>query len=443
MNKKGFTLIEILAVVAILSLLIGLAVFSGIKIRNNSLEKVVNIKIGELESSAILYGQEHREELNLECEINNEKYKFCKKITVNELISSGYYESNETNKEGKKDLINNVTNESMLNDIVVMYQKNNRVYAKYLKKDIEVKFGYQNIEKACPDGGNLADCIEKLDESDNSYDTDVVSVDDVDDSIRYSGANPNNFLCFGSTSSTCPHANLYRIIGIFGSSAHGMDKRLIKVIKYDYENGFEGAGTKGAYYHYLDGEDYSKYRGIYTHFIDGYWYSSSMVNDWSRSNLNKDNLNNAFLNSLGTWANYIESVNWKISGGLPENIINTDIKTMYKNEIRNSTNVLENVKIGLIYVSDYAFALDKGLWDTQLDKYDSVTDFNWMFMGVKEWTITKSPRFNDRAYVIGGNGQVYEGLLGNYQAIRPSFYLKEDVKFVRGTGTKNNPFRII
>ena len=32
-----------------------------------------------------------------------------------------------------------------------------------------------------------------------------------DNSYRYAGANPNNYVCFGSTASTCPSANLYRI----------------------------------------------------------------------------------------------------------------------------------------------------------------------------------------------------------------------------------------
>ena len=37
-----------------------------------------------------------------------------------------------------------------------------------------------------------------------------------DNSYRYAGANPNNYVCFGSTANTCPSKNLYRIIGVFG-----------------------------------------------------------------------------------------------------------------------------------------------------------------------------------------------------------------------------------
>ena len=59
-----------------------------------------------------------------------------------------------------------------------------------------------------------------------------------DSSYRYSGANPNNYVCFGSNESTCPTDNLYRIIGVFG------DK--VKLIKYDYGTTDE-LGTDGDY----------------------------------------------------------------------------------------------------------------------------------------------------------------------------------------------------
>ena len=39
-----------------------------------------------------------------------------------------------------------------------------------------------------------------------------------DNSYRYTGANPYNYVCFGSDEATCPNDNLYRIIGIFDGS---------------------------------------------------------------------------------------------------------------------------------------------------------------------------------------------------------------------------------
>ena len=59
-----------------------------------------------------------------------------------------------------------------------------------------------------------------------------------DNSYRYSGSNPNNFVCFGSDSAECENDNLYRIIGVFNNE--------VKLIKYDYANS-NMLGTDGDY----------------------------------------------------------------------------------------------------------------------------------------------------------------------------------------------------
>ena len=42
-----------------------------------------------------------------------------------------------------------------------------------------------------------------------------IVLDAEDYSYRYAGANPNNYVCFGSDVTPCPEDNLYRIIGVF------------------------------------------------------------------------------------------------------------------------------------------------------------------------------------------------------------------------------------
>lgn len=131
-KKNGFTLIELLAVIVILSIIISMSTFGVMRIRNNSLKKLLDTKINELEASAILYGQENQSSLGGACTVDGVESNFCKVITVKELIDSDYYKSNEVNSSNKKDLINNVTNKSMLCDEIQIYKKNNRVYAKAL-----------------------------------------------------------------------------------------------------------------------------------------------------------------------------------------------------------------------------------------------------------------------------------------------------------------------
>ena len=64
----------------------------------------------------------------------------------------------------------------------------------------------------------LADHIKSLYTSQGSngiyYHTSSLVNSAGDNSYRYAGANPNNYVCFGSDASTCPSDNLYRIIGI-------------------------------------------------------------------------------------------------------------------------------------------------------------------------------------------------------------------------------------
>ena len=132
MNKKGFTLVEVLAVVVILSIILSMATFGVMNIRRNSLQKLVDTKISNLESSAIIYGQENQNELIETCNVDEVNYDFCKLVNVKYLIENEYYTTNEVNSENKKDLINNVTNKSMLCDEIQIYKKNNRVYAKVI-----------------------------------------------------------------------------------------------------------------------------------------------------------------------------------------------------------------------------------------------------------------------------------------------------------------------
>ena len=480
-NKNGFTLIEILAVIAILCILVTIATFSVMKTKENSMKKLLNIKIGELEASGILYGQENQEELNLKCTIDNEKYEFCTKKTVKELIDSDYYKSNEVNSSGQKDLLNNVTNESMLNDIVMIYKKNNRVYAKYI--DSETEFGIEtkpnpepnpepepevscsNIKDVCKSGDNLANCIIsfsqkcKLDVPEIYHHDSSLINGAGDNSYRYAGANPNNFVCFGSTTSPCPTDNLYRIIGVFEDNYHGVSgKQLVKLIKYDYMTTDE-LGTDG---------DYSKtlkelgmvrtYKGTYG---DGerigvyYWNykaKSSAKNTWSTSLLNKINFNTNFINNIGSvWANKIAITAWKVGGNTYANIRSVVPATAYQNEVVNpvTKNTTDNAttysaKIGLMYVSDYGFAASPEAWTITMNLYNNttVTNNNWMYMGLYEWTVSRSANYSDYVFLVYYDGLVNSDYAGGNRAVRATFSLLPSITYVSGSGSMSDPMRI-
>ena len=280
-----------------------------------------------------------------------------------------------------------------------------------------------------------------------------------DNSYRYAGANPNNFVCFGTTESPCPTDNLYRIIGVFGENYHGVTgKQLVKLIKYDYMTTDE-LGTDGDYSQtYKEWGLDSTYKGTYG---DGerigvyYWNykaTGSATNTWSTSLLNKTNLNTNFINNIGTtWANKIATVTWKVGGNTWANIGTKTSSVAYTNEITNpvTTNTTDNAttysaKIGLMYVSDYGFAASPDAWTLTMSSYNNTTatNNNWMYMGLYEWTISRNAGGSNAAFFVSGGGRVDSNYVYSYYGVRASFNLESSVSYVSGSGSMSDPIVI-
>ena len=251
-----------------------------------------------------------------------------------------------------------------------------------------------------------------------------------------SGDNVKNFVCFGSSESSCPEDNLYRIIGIFDNK--------IKLIKYNYASK-ESLGTNGDYRDVYTTYYYSGVRGERASKFDRYYWnykkSNASSSDWSTSLLNSVNLNTNFLNYLGSnWKSKIADSAWKVSGYTTSNITAT---SMYNEEITNATKSL-NAKIGLMYISDFGFAADKNMWSTKLNSYRSadIKSSNWMYMGLHDWTITPNSGSSTSVFNIDYFGNLDDDDSNLPYAIRPVFYLNSDVVLVGGTGTMSDPYII-
>ena len=138
MKKKGFTLVELLAVIIILTLVITIAFVSVTRVREESLKRVVETKVEQIEQAAILYGQENPNVIKTSCtdhektvvEATNYTPSFCVTVTAGVLIDNNFFESSYLDEvNGKTDLINDVTDKSMRNDTVIIYRRNNRIYS--------------------------------------------------------------------------------------------------------------------------------------------------------------------------------------------------------------------------------------------------------------------------------------------------------------------------
>ncbi len=133
MNKKGFTLVEILSVLVLIGLLLGLAIPGINKISSNMKKKSYSKKVSLVESAAELWGQDNKTLLqsSSDCEIKGGEKVSCYKITVGSLIENNYLDSDKNSGE----YISPLDNSNMKNQCVYVYKKNNRVYSYFADED--------------------------------------------------------------------------------------------------------------------------------------------------------------------------------------------------------------------------------------------------------------------------------------------------------------------
>ena len=299
------------------------------------------------------------------------------------------------------------------------------------------------LAEACSNGDNLASCITSYYNASGSditkiyYHNSSLANGAGDNSYRYAGASEevNNYVCFGSTASTCPSDNLYRIIGVFGNQ--------VKLIKADYTT-TAMTGSGGDYYGAYS-ESTSYYKGsMNTSNIAAYYWNrsngTSSTNTWSESRLNTTNLNSTYLSYIGTtWSNKIATHTWYVGG---YSTPSATPKTFYNAESSGTT---YRAKIGLMYVSDYGYAASNSYWTTDMNSYSraSIKNNNWMYMGLYEWTISRDSSSSSLAFGVNDPGSLgRHDVDGNYYAVRPCFYLTSSTTYVSGSGTQTDPIRI-
>jgi len=139
MNNKGFTLVEILAVIAIIGILAIMITPGVFSMRESVLESAYENKIAQIEAAARDYGTEHITELKspVQYVYDNSKQgsSDCIYRTVNFLINNGYLKaSNSYAEEGvdNTDFTDPRTNESMNGRSVCIRFDNNSA----LKREI-------------------------------------------------------------------------------------------------------------------------------------------------------------------------------------------------------------------------------------------------------------------------------------------------------------------
>ena len=278
-----------------------------------------------------------------------------------------------------------------------------------------------------------------------------------DNSYRYAGADPDNYVCFGSSENSCSTNYLYRIIGLFDNKI-----KLIKVTVASSDLlGTDGAYKSDGYYNWSNSDSCSG--------LISYSFQSDVVavanrknilaappssaseygcNIWKYSELNLINLNTNFINNIGIkLSNKIATTTWKVGGNGSLGDYSIPLKT-YENEIVNPyISTTYDAKIGLMYVSDYIFSVPSTAW--KLPVYDRSTDvnsdyrtvksLNWMHLDLPEWTITPSTDSEINVYSLYLGDFIYSQGAKTDINVRPVFYLNSDVIYKFGTGTSSDP----
>lgn len=256
---------------------------------------------------------------------------------------------------------------------------------------------------------------------------------------RYEGTNPNNYVLY--------NGELWRIIGVFGSTVHGQSGNLVKIIRNESIGGLVyytltssltswGASTLYKLLNQTSGGSY--YTGVdYTNKSSGTYCSSYYGYTPIDCSFSKTGIRSDYARGM------IQEVSWYSTAYAVPGIQPYDA---YLNDITTTTK--STGYIGLMYASDYGYAVQASdcARTTALSSYDGSTTGltcagkNWLRLGEEEWTISRTSENSSKTVAIHG-GLDGDGIQMGHM-VRPVLYLKSSVYYVSGSGTYDDPIVI-
>ncbi len=217
----------------------------------------------------------------------------------------------------------------------------------------------------------------------------------------------NNYVCLSENTENCSNDDLYRIIGVIDGK--------VKLIKDNFvtiknENGEE----------------------INTFYYDN---SPSVTNVYVNTTIyNYLNIySNSFLSTLKDMDKYIDTTTWQVGG-----IDGLDVAyKIYDKELGiDRINDTVKAKIGLPYVSDYAFSKDKNGFNGEV-----FSNSNWLILN-NSWLLTRNSTNYTDVYFVNDEGKVELANVYELKKIKPTLFLKENVLLKNGSGKINDPYII-
>ncbi len=227
---------------------------------------------------------------------------------------------------------------------------------------------------------------------------------------RYRGSNPNNWVCFGSSSitnpSSCDENHKWRIIGVFDGKMKIMTNYYYGTIQSRWDS---AGGTLGS-------------------------------NNWGRPADLKTELNGSSFYSNNTYIDathrgYITMGTWYTGSESPKAI--HTLQGFVTGERSNST----TGKIGLMSIVDFGYAGSNCTLST--DMYitaNACMSNNWIGYSSNQWTITPSKDTTELVWFIKSSGVVSTASANTHYSVRPVLYLDSSVKITGGSGTESLPY---
>lgn len=150
MNEQGFTLVELLASLAIISILVVIAVPAYNNISSQTRIASLENKKKAITNSMLNYANKYLlDDIKPEskkCEDTTED-GCCMTFTIEYMIYNGIYYTTEKDENGRKNEINPVTNQPLDGYVIVYYDTSKfDLDAEFIMKDADEKINRENLE---------------------------------------------------------------------------------------------------------------------------------------------------------------------------------------------------------------------------------------------------------------------------------------------------------